>query len=133
MLCGYWTTGIVGICSLKITTTTKKIPEISCWLAVTFCTVLQREWKAKPSSIPELMRKMLEFLEYKSTKICDKEHQRGENYVEKSLQKSVSHSPWIFCCVLRCKYIWWNYIMLGNDVTGQLWAMWFPDITEPRN
>lgn len=49
--------------------------------------MLQREEKQKPSSIPEL--EMLEFVEYKSTKICDKEHQRGENYVEKSLQKSI--------------------------------------------
>ena len=56
MLFGYWTTGIVGMCSLKETKKKKeKIPEISFWLAGTFCTVLQRGCKAKPSSISELM------------------------------------------------------------------------------
>ena len=55
MLFGYWTTGIVGMCSLKETKKKKeKIPEINFWLAGTFCTELQRGWKAKPSSITEL-------------------------------------------------------------------------------
>lgn len=34
------------------------------------------------------MRKMLEFVDDKGTEICDKERQRGKNYVEKLLQKS---------------------------------------------